>query len=505
MPQIINTNISSLTAQRNLNSSQDSLNVSLQRLSSGLRINSARDDAAGLAISNQFTSQVRGLNQAIRNANDGISVAQVAEGALGETTNLLQRIRELSIQSANATNGTNERNALQAEVSALTAEIDRIANTTSFGSRSLLTGTFVSQSFQVGAQANETIQVSIASARAADLGAIESVDFANFASAAATASSATPASGVTGQTLSFSVDGVGTNVAITAGESAQSIADRINASVGALSADATTGARVTFTNIDTAADAVTLSINGVSLGSVASPAGTEVELGALVTAAIQGNSALSGLTVTDNADGTIDIVDSTGADITVEFDALNDASGGTPPAVAVQALESDGTTVSGTNQALTLTQGTVVTGDIDFTTSVTGATITAATSDGSGGIFSATGPNAGTLTTGTLRVSDIDISSVSGANQALGLVDAAIQAIDSQRGDLGAVQSRLQSTIANLSNVVENVSAARSRIQDADFAAETANLTRNQILQQAGISVLAQANALPQQVLSLLQ
>ncbi|MFM7273060.1 MAG: flagellin, partial [Gammaproteobacteria bacterium] len=170
MPQVINTNIASLNAQRNLDKSQGTLNSSLQRLSSGLRINSAKDDAAGLSISQRFTSQIRGLNQAVRNANDGVSIAQVAEGALDETTNNLQRIRELAVQSANGSNGASEREALQAEVSQLLLEIDRNANTTRFGSKVLLDGTFGTQSFQVGAEANETISISLSSARATALG-----------------------------------------------------------------------------------------------------------------------------------------------------------------------------------------------------------------------------------------------------------------------------------------------------------------------------------------------
>ncbi len=499
MPQIINTNIASLTAQRNLNNTQGSLETSLQRLSSGLRINSAKDDAAGLAISNAFTSQIRGLSQAVRNANDGISVAQVAEGALGETTNLLQRVRELAIQSANATNGSTERNALQAEVDQIISEIDRIANTTRFGSRSLLTGTFNNQAFQVGAQANETIRVSIASGRASDLGNINSVSFANFALADAEASAASPTSPVLAQTLTFNVDGTDTAVNVLAGESALSISDKINASVGGLSADAKSGARLTFVSnhVD---DGVTLTINGTNIGAVTGATGTA--LGGAVAAAIQGNGALSNFAVTDNGDGTVDIVDETGADIAVTFTAAANTDGG-DPTLNVAEINYAGT--AGTNEAITATEGTIVTGDIQFTTSLEGSTFTAATSNGAGGILSAAGPNAGTVTGGTLRVDDIDISTVSGAQQALGLVDAAIQAIDSQRGDLGAIQNRLEATISNLQNVVENVTAARSRIQDADFAAETASLTKATILQQAGISVLSQANALPQQVLALLQ
>ena len=501
MSQIINTNVASLNAQRNLSSTQNSLQTSLQRLSSGLRINSARDDAAGLAISNRFTSQIRGLNQAVRNANDGISVAQVAEGALQESTNILQRVRELAIQSANATNGSAERNALQSEVNQLVSEIDRIANTTRFGSRSILTGTFTNQAFQVGAEANETIRVNIASARSEDLGNINSVAFTGFSSAAATASSATPASGVTAQTLTFNVGGTDTAVAVVAGESALSIADKVNASVGGVSAAARTEARLTFGGVDDAADSIDISINGTNLGAIAAGGTAAADLAGAVASAIQANSALSNLEVTNNGSGVLDIVDETGANVSVDFVAA--VSG---PTISVQAIDAADAT-SGSNQALTAGQGTVVTGDISFTTSSSGSAFSLISSDGSGNLTSATTPGAGggTVTAGTLRVDDIDISTVSGAQQALGLVDAAIGAIDSQRADLGAIQNRLDSTIANLASVSENVSAARSRIRDADFAAETANLTRSTILQQAGISVLSQANALPQQVLSLLQ
>ena len=387
------------------------LNISLQRLSSGLRINSAQDDAAGLAISNQFTSQIRGLGQAIRNANDGISVAQVAEGALGETTNLLQRIRELSIQSANATNGTTERNALQAEVNALVSEIDRIANTTRFGSRSLLTGTFLNQAFQVGAQANETIRVSIASARASELGNINTVDFAGFSIADATAGAVSPTSPITGQALTFNVDGVDTIVNVLAGESALSIADKVNASVGGLAADARSGARITVGGVAAIGDDVTLSINGTSIGSVAAAAATDASLAGAIATAIQGNSALSNFSVTSNVvAGTVDIIDETGADITVTFDAEGQA------ATTINVAEIDYGDNVGTNEALDPLDSTIVTGDIQFTTSLSGSTFSLASGDGAGGITTATTPGAGggTVNLGTLRVSDIDISTVSG-------------------------------------------------------------------------------------------
>jgi len=510
MPQIINTNLASLNAQRNLNGTQGALDTALQRLSSGLRINSAKDDAAGLAISNQFTSQIRGLNQAVRNANDGISVAQVAEGALGETTNLLQRVRELAIQSANATNGSTERNALQAEANQLVQEIDRIANTTRFGSRSILSGTFTNQAFQVGAQANESIRVSIASARSEDIGRINTVAFTGFDSSDVSAAAASPTSTIGSQTLTFDVEGVETSISVAAGESALSIGDKINASVGGLTATARTGVELTFGATNAVTDAVTLEINGISLGSVAAGLGADpAAQGAAVAAAIQANNALSGLTVTDNADGTINVYDSTGADITVGVTAATDTT------VALEELDfadatftTDTGTASGGSVTVGVAASAIVTGDLLFSTALGAGTATALfSSSGTAGITSSTteAAGAGTVTEGSLRVSDIDISSVSGAQQALGLVDAAIQSIDSQRGDLGAIQNRLESTIANLQNVVENVSAARSRIQDADFAAETAALTKATILQNAGIAILAQANALPQQVLALLQ
>ncbi len=209
----VNSNIASLTAQRNLNESQGSLNTSLQRLSSGLRINSARDDAAGLAISNSFTSQVRGLDQAIRNANDGISLAQVAEGALQESTNILQRIRELSIQSANGSNGGSERAALQQEVGQLQEELNRISSTTSFGDRVLLDGSFGTESFQVGAQANQTIGVTLTAASSNDIGS-NRIDFDGTAiGAAGTAAGAVPASTVAGTT--FTVNGNLGSAAVT--------------------------------------------------------------------------------------------------------------------------------------------------------------------------------------------------------------------------------------------------------------------------------------------------
>ncbi|MFZ1295459.1 MAG: flagellin, partial [Pseudomonadales bacterium] len=234
MPQIINTNIPSLNAQRNLNTTQQSLSTSLQRLSSGLRINSAKDDAAGLAISNRFTSQVRGLNQAVRNANDGISLSQTAEGALSETSELLQRVRELSIQSANGTQSSVERSALQAEVAQIQQEINRIAETTTFGGRKLLDGTFGTETFQVGANANETISISIANARATNIGA-NTVTNTGTANAAVASAATAPANVTAAQNLTLSGALGSSVIAVAAGTSGNTLAQQVkavNASTG---------------------------------------------------------------------------------------------------------------------------------------------------------------------------------------------------------------------------------------------------------------------------------
>ena len=501
MGNVLATNVASLNSQRNLQNVNGQLGTTFQRLSSGLRINSARDDAAGLQISNGLTSQVNGLAVAARNANDGISLAQVAEGALQETTNLLQRIRDLSIQSANGSNGPSERAALNAEVQQLVQEVDRIANTTRFGSRNILTGTLVGSQFQVGAQAFETINISINSARATDLG-VNNVSFAGFASNRVSATSTTPASAIVADTLTFDINGATSAVSITAGDSAQVIADKINSEVPNVTGDARTTARVSFGGTLDGDESYSISINGE-----ASIVVTGADQDALLTAlgsGIQQLGALSNLEVNVDTTGNfVDIVDQTGADISVQITAITATD--TDETVTVDFVSNAGA-AGGTPVTLdAVSEGTVVTGDISFTTSDTNTTfaLIGSTATGSGGIIGTTSV-AGNITAGN-RVSAVDISTTTGAQSALSVVDAAIRQIDRNRADLGAVQNRLSSTIANLNNISENVSAARSRIRDTDYAAETSLLSRNQVLQQAGLSVLAQANASSQSVLSLLQ
>ena len=384
MAAIINTNVVSLNAQRNLNSSQNALATSLQRLSSGMRINSAKDDAAGLAISERMSSQIRGLNQAARNANDGISMAQTAEGALGEIGNNLQRIRELAVQSRNASNSVTDRVALNNEVQQVKAEIDRVASSTSFNGTKLIDGTFTNQSFQVGANVGETINISsLVNAQSSALGTSTS-STANVTGIAATAFTA-----------------------ITAGD---------------------------------------LTINGTSVGAVAA-GGNAVTQGSNIAAAINTVSGTTGVTATANAAGLV---------------SLSNASGNTTVVAFAGA-----------------TASTAITGLTAATTAVTTAT-------GAG-------------------FANVDISNAANADFAIAAMDSALSALNAGRADLGAYQNRFSSAIANVQTTAENLSASRSRIVDTDFAAETATLSRNQVLQQAGTAMLAQANAMPQSVLALLR
>jgi flagellin len=382
--QVINTNVFSLNAQRNLTTNSAALGTTLQRLSSGLRINSARDDAAGLAISERFSAQIRGLNVAARNANDGVSLSQTAEGALGEVANNLQRIRELSVQASNATNSQSDRNALQAEVSQLLSEIDRVANQTQFNGVSLLNGSFTGAVFQVGANAGETITIaSITDANTAALGSVS------------------------------------------------------QATGGALSVAASS-----LTGFGTAIAAGGVTINGTDIGAISAASSSLERAGQLVNA-INNVSATTGV------------------------GASYAASTGQITLVSAAAITVAGTTNSATVAGFA--NGTI-----------------------------------GTVST-TTGISTLNVSSFTGAQLAIQQIDSALTGVNTARADLGAIQNRFSSVVQNVSTASENLSASRSRIRDADFARETAELTRTQILQQAGTAILAQANSVPQNVLSLLR
>ncbi len=490
MPQVINSNVASLNAQRNLNTSQSGLNTSLTRLSSGLRINSAKDNAAGLAISERMSSQIRGLNQAVRNANDGISLSQTAEGALGEIGNNLQRIRELAVQSANATNSASDRASLQAEAAQLTAEVTRVASQTQFNGLNLLDGSFLNQSFQVGANANQTISVSsIADARATALGSnILTTDGTLMGKAKAAAADLTGGNLVAAETNLVLTNNKGATGAISyaALADAKTIAAAINTAGSSIGITATA---TNTTTLGTLAEAgtVSMTLNGNSVSAIVTD---KSDLSSLA-AAINGAQSLTGVTASfastsDKSVITLSTAD--GRDISI-LDFNNTAT--TKTAVI--------TPMAGSGSAVTLTGGavtdsTIITGKIEIASSQGRVVAGNSAAD----VFTAT-------TSSFNSVATADISTAANAQTAIATLDAALNAVNSSRGDLGAVQNRFSSTIANLQTTSENLTASRSRIQDADFAAESANMTRNQILQQAGMAILAQANSLPNNVLSLLR
>jgi flagellin len=465
MAQVINTNIASLNAQRNLSRSQSTLNTSLQRLSSGMRINSAKDDAAGLAISERFTAQIRGLNQAVRNSNDGISLAQTAEGALGEVTNNLQRVRELAVQSVNATNSASDRSAMQQEVSQLIAEIDRVASQTNFNGVNLLDGSFTSQAFQVGANVGETISVStIVDSTKAGLGLDNST--------ASRTSTAVTGTAITAGAIQVN----GVDIGAAAGN-AKAIAAAIDGSSVNVSATATTSVAVgAFTNDGGAANGsvYTLTVAGVNISRTAA-GGTGILAADLDTALGTAASSLTsaGISYTGTfAGGNLTFTDADGDNIVVA-----QTQTGTTATVA---------TGTGTNR-----------GTVSITS--TGEDLVVA---GTAGALTASGLSASTV---TATGNTLDVSTVSGANALITAIDTALNTVNGSRATLGAIQNRFESVVTSLQTSSESLSAARSRIQDTDFASETANLTKAQILQQAGMAMMTQANSLPQGVLSLLQ
>src|SRR5471030_1596456 len=504
MPLTINTNIASLDAQNNLSKSQGSLQTSLQRLSSGLRINSAKDDAAGLAISQRFQAQISGDSRASQNANDGISLAQTAEGGLSTSGDLLQRIRVLAVQSANGSNSDSDRQSIQNEVSSLTSELDRVATSTQFNGQNVLDGSLTSTQFQVGANANQTINIGIQSARSADIGnnTLTSGATSTISQAAAGIAS-TDANGnsfnantVTAQTLTVtSCSGVTTPVIINQGDTAAQIAAKTNDLSQQSGVTASASTTATLSKISDGA--VQFTLRGAN--SIASDANSQpVTISAAVkggdlSALAQAVNAQTGTTniaasVQTAADGTkeLKLTDSTGDDIQLQ----DSGSAG----LATAQLRGADTTVAIGNTPAT-PGANVAVAHVDFT-SDSGFSV----SGGDNSVI-ASGNNGSSLQS----VSKIDVSTVAGSNAALATIDAALNQINSNRASLGAIQNRFASTISNLQTTGENLSASQSRIQDTDFAAETANLTRGQILQQAGTAILAQANSLPNGVLSLLR
>ncbi len=603
MAMVINSNIMSLNAQNQLTKSQNELNTSMERLTSGKRINSAADDAAGLAIANRMTSQIRGLDQAVRNANDGQALIQTAEGALDETTNILQRMRELSIQSANGTYDSGNRSTLNAEVMQLQDELTRIAETTSFNGQNLLDGSLGELTLQVGSEANQTISTEIGKLDAKGLGGEAAGDLVGAAADGTTELLTTlktidgGASGTAGIDMTINKQSVGD---LSNANNLQEALDTINSNISGVEVSAFTemtaanegtgiirgdnvleiklvgpgsedntiqisdtgsmdelvdkineqAAGQLSASLDDDGKLVLNSETGATIIVEAGAAGDEKNTGALAAGFIKDSTVTTD--VQQNAQLSFNITDSSIDNVDVAY-SFGTAAGGATGAASIEAIgvqERTGSDITGAaitdGDAAALNEGDIVINGVEIGAVEAGAsgvtqaenlveainkmsaeTGVVASEDGAGKITLDSvsgneisidfrdGSNATAASTGLLEtnnattvgnsVADIDINTVAGAQKAIGILDDALEQVSSIRGDLGAVSNRLDSTMSNLSNISENQAAARSRIEDTDFARESANLSRAQVLQQAGTSMLAQANAAPQQVLSLLQ
>lgn len=559
MAMVINTNVMSLNAQRNLTASQSSQNQAMERLSSGKRINSAADDAAGMQIASGLTSQINGLDQAMRNANDGISLVQTAEGALQESTNILQRMRELSIQSANGIFTDGNRDALNAEVSQLKSELTRIADTTTFNGLNILDGSLGSFDLQVGDQANQTIGVDFGSQSFAadELGSGTSADVVGTEMAAALLAVADDVT-INGQAVASATLNAATTMAdqidvienavsgvtvtnfveATASTAGDGILDSGGLVIATTLNDGTT---TTFSVKGTGSmDELVAAINDKSNGIVQASTDDEGRLKLIAEDATLINMSTDDVSATGTIGATnyATLALSSDNDISI---AYADATDATDLGLNARAVNNPGDItghVAGATTALTLGDVTINGVGVEAATAAT----VAANIEAINKISGETGVVASGTTTITLNsvdgseisidykhgseaalttvlgiyetnvgsgagdsINDVDISTAAGAQSAIDTIDSALTTINNARGEMGAVTNRLDFTVNNLSNVSQNASASRSRIEDADFAAESAALSRSQVLQQAGMSMLAQANAAPQQVLSLLQ
>ena len=481
----VNTNNAAINARRNLNQTVGKVGQSFQRLSSGLRINSAKDDAAGLAISERMTSQIRGINQAVRNAGDGLSLAQTAEGALQETTNILQRMRELSVQSANDTNKTEDRESIQAEMNQLTDELDRIAEKTTFNNQRILDGNFNGAKFHVGANANETLTVNVQDARAGSLGRMARYE-----------------------ATEVGVNAIDTNNALSFRSSDDNFYN--------VRDTATTDDTVSTTLRATSAIAKASAINDSTdfHGVTASATATVADLGAISASSftpddnmvINGETIIGISTQVDDADGSLvdainAITDDTGVVASIDSDnsLVLTAEDGRNIDVTINGVAGPGIAPAGSRVyrgGLTLqSENNIEIGAADGAAG--GATQTNLLGDHAQGAL-----NLGTNTQNA--VNTVDVTTREGANRGIEILDMALKQVAESRSSLGAVQNRVESTVRNLEVSSENLSASRSRIQDADFAKESAKFSKNQIMQQAGVNILAQANQAPNIALSLL-
>ena len=503
---VINSNISALRAQASLTGNQVNLSKAMERLSTGVRINSAKDDAAGLAISNRMTTDIRGYAVAMRNANDGISLTQVAEGHLAQITDNLQRIRELAVQSANASNNTADRQVMNLEATQLVAEIDRIANNSQFNNINLLDGTFVNKDFQIGSgnRSSDRINLGVASAKAGALGVGSGSSYATTVAGGAVggtaladgslsingyAIGAAQQDGVSYPASGSNASGLAVAAAINAASDLTKVSAQTNSTTVQGVAATGAGAKTDITSGD-------ILLKGVNLGAIAASAGTTaadiVQRGAAVTAAVNKITAQTGVTATfSTSTGSVSLSAADGRNITLESSAAdgkvssNSTGAGFTAAIAGSTTRSKVTLISNNQAGITVSTST-------------GAALSAA------GLTPVVGYNAATATAGA-GVSSLDLSTVPGSQNALNTLDAAISTVNQTRAQLGAYQNRLQFAVSDLRIGSDNLSASRSRILDTDYATETTNLAKSQIVSQAATAMLAQANQQPQTVLALLK
>ena len=521
----INTNVTAMTAQRNLNSASSSVADSMQKLSSGLRINSAKDDAAGLQISNRLTNQTNGLNVAMRNANDGVSMAQTAEGAMSESTTIMERMRELALQSANGSNSDKDRDAMQKEMGELQSEMNRIADTTSFGGQNLLDGSFGDSegktAFQIGANSNETQSLGLMDVSAHAIGRDSSgvTD-----TTAASTNEFTGGNKTDNNLMTVNVNGEDHNIDVTANMSADDLQNKLN------NIDGLSDIKVSENSKYVAgsdAEQATQTLSGISGKVTLKIEGTDVAIdtAAADTAEKQAKVINDAVKVVNDATATKDSLKGVNASVNEKGELVisGKANG--------EALDI-GANITKTNLGSVNIGGKLVENkDVAAAADVTQAAI--ASDNGKAAVaeaaakfnidFSNVKADVGikNITLGgngiaapksmaidtkvtTESVASLDLSTQEVAQNAIDVLDSAMEQVDSKRAEIGAFQNRMSHTMSNLANINENVNASNSRIKDVDFASETINMTKGQILQQAGTSILAQAKQIPQAALSLL-
>ncbi len=482
MALTVNTNLASLNVQNNLNKSSTALSTSMQRLSSGLRINSAKDDAAGLQISNRLTSQINGLGTAIKNAGDGISIAQTAEGAMQESTNILQTMRTLALSSANGSLSAEDRKSNNAQYAALTSELTRIATTTTFGGKNLLDGSFGTTAFQIGANANQTINMTMGDVSASSIGSQQ----------IKSAAIKPDGTGVAGGAIKISGGGEIADITVKAGASAKVIANQMNGAIGGLAATASTEAKLTLSDTAPASAAAPANFK-LKVGEQSVDFVNVTDLDSLADQ-LNSNAAKLGISVNyDSSAKTLSIKSDSGENFEFTSEAASGAAG-----LSVNTKDASGKYADDAT-ALAVDGKIIATGAVSLD-SAKGYSLSG---DGVKGLFGGAADT--TASSKKTTIADTSVTTAAGAQDAIAVITQAIANIDSQRADLGAVQNRFDSTVSNLRSISDNSTAARGAIQDVDFASETAQLTKQQTLQQASTAILSQANQLPSAVLKLLQ